>query len=248
MARHALDGDPLVIEMREIDRHVRSGMGARSHQTAIHADCPESLWHHPRISDVVVQHVDALAVGDFHHFGDNFLRGVIDAEISAKLLAEYDALVSPGNRDHARFKHVLGYLDTDGAEIAAGAHYQHGLAGFQRCDMYEQIPRRRHVAQHHRGAMKIETLGNGDCGAGGNRDLLGEPAAATWSPTFQRVTCGPTASTMPAQSTPGIRGSPGPRAFSLPARRLTSSTRFTVAACTVMRISPARGTGSRHSS
>jgi hypothetical protein len=26
------------------------------------------------------------------------LRGVIDAEISAKLLAEYDALVSPGNR------------------------------------------------------------------------------------------------------------------------------------------------------
>src|SRR6516165_1644729 len=178
MARHALDGDPLVIEMREIDRHVRSGMGARSHQTAIHADCPESLWQHPRISDVVVQHVDALAVGDFHHFGDNFLRGVIDAEISAKLLAEYDALVSPGNRDHARFKHVLGYLDTDGAEIAAGAHYQHGLAGFQRCDMYEQIPRRRHVAQHHRGAMKIETLGNGDCGAGGNSDLLGEATGA----------------------------------------------------------------------
>ena len=33
-------------------------------------------------------------------------------------------------------------------------------------------------------------------------------------------------------------------AVSLPARRLTSSTRLTVAACTLMRISPGRGTGS----
>jgi hypothetical protein len=56
------------------------------------------------------------------------------------------------------------------------------------------------------------------------------PAAATRMPFFQRVTPAPTASTTPAQSTPGMSGSFGPRAPSLPARKLTSSTRLTVAA------------------
>src|SRR5262245_7276480 len=74
------------------------------------------------------------------------------------------------------------------------------------------------------------------------------PAAATRMPLRQRVTPCPTASTTPAQSTPGLSGRMGPRAPSLPARRLTSSTRLTVAACTRMRISPARGCGSGTSS
>ncbi len=37
------------------------------------------------------------------------------------------------------------------------------------------------------------------------------PAAATRSPTRQWLTRGPTASTMPAQSTPGMSGRTGPR-------------------------------------
>src|SRR5262249_18327222 len=39
------------------------------------------------------------------------------------------------------------------------------------------------------------------------------PAAATRIPARQRVTPGPSASTTPAQSTPGMSGSTGPRAL-----------------------------------
>src|SRR5262249_27246935 len=48
--------------------------------------------------------------------------------------------------------------------------------------------------------------------------------------------------------TPGMSGSTGPRYCSLPARRLTSSTRLTVAAWILIRISPRRGCGSGTSS
>src|SRR5262245_40465889 len=74
------------------------------------------------------------------------------------------------------------------------------------------------------------------------------PAAATCCPIVQRVTPAPSASTVPAQSTPGMSGSTGARRVSLPARRLTSRTRLTVAAWTLIRISPCRGCGSGTSS
>ena len=96
--------------------------------------------------------------------------------IGAELFAERRALFGAGRGDHVRADHVLGDLDADGAEIAAGAHDQHGLAVFQLGDVHEQIPRRRHVAHDHGGAMKVEVLRNGNAGAGRHGDELGKAA------------------------------------------------------------------------
>ena len=112
-----------------------------------------------RVGDIVVEHVDTLAVGDFHHLVEQIVCGVIDAMIGAELHADFEAVIGPGNSDDTGADHVLGDLNADGAEIAAGAHDQHGLAGFQLGDVKEQIPRRRHVAHDDGSAMKVECIG-----------------------------------------------------------------------------------------
>ena len=96
--------------------------------------------------------------------------------IGAEFFAERCALVGAGRGDHVRTDHVLGDLDADGAQIAAGAHDQHGLAVFQLGDVHEQIPRRRHVTHDHGGAMKVEMLRDGDAGHRRNGDQLGKAA------------------------------------------------------------------------
>ena len=96
--------------------------------------------------------------------------------IGAELLAERDARVGAGRRDHARADHVLGDLDADRAEIAAGAHDQHGLVEFEIGDVDQEIPCRRHVAQDDGGAMKVEMLGKRDRGAGRHGDHFGKTA------------------------------------------------------------------------
>ena len=64
IARHALDRDALVVEMREVDRDIRSGMRARGHQPTVHADGAERQRQYVGIGDVVIEHVDALAAGE----------------------------------------------------------------------------------------------------------------------------------------------------------------------------------------
>src|SRR5262249_32679254 len=160
--------------------------------------------------------------------------------------------------DHLGSDHILGDLDANRAEIAARAHDQHGLAAFKLRDVDEQVPGGRYVAHDHGGVVEVELIGEFDRGAGRTATISAKPpgrlmpimpvgpayssassrqissgmtpAAATRIPARQRVTPGPSASTTPAQSTPGMSGSTGPRARSLPTRKLTSSTRLTVAA------------------
>ena len=62
------------------------------------------------------------------------------------------------------------------AEIAAGAHDQHGLAFLQLGDVEQQVPGGRHVAHHHRGVAEVEPVGQRDRGAGRDADELGEAA------------------------------------------------------------------------
>ena len=62
------------------------------------------------------------------------------------------------------------------AEIAAGAHDQHGLAGFELGDVEQQVPGGRHVAHDDGGVVKVEAVGKRDHGAGRHRDQLGETA------------------------------------------------------------------------
>ena len=96
--------------------------------------------------------------------------------IGAELLAECDARIGAGRRDHARADHVLGDLDADRPEIAAGAHDQHGFVEFEVGDVEQEIPCRRHVAQHDGGAMKVETLGERHRRAGRHGDQFGKSA------------------------------------------------------------------------
>ena len=106
--------------------------------------------------------------------------------IGAELLAERDAGIGTGGRDDARADHVLGDLNADRAEIAAGAHDQHGLIEFEIGDMDQEIPRRRHVPQYDCGAMKVEMLGERDRSACRDVDQFGEtpgpldPHHAAW--------------------------------------------------------------------
>src|SRR5882757_4193554 len=53
IARPADDGDLVVIEVREIDGHVRPAMGASGHQPSAEAERHEGLRHHFRVGDVV---------------------------------------------------------------------------------------------------------------------------------------------------------------------------------------------------
>ena len=94
--------------------------------------------------------------------------------VGAELFAERSALVGAGSGDDAGANDVLGDLDADAAEIAAGAHDQHGLAALELGDVEEKIPRRRHVAHHHRGAMEVEILRDRNAGAGRHGDKLGK--------------------------------------------------------------------------
>ena len=176
VAGPAADGDLLVIEVRHIDRHVRSAMRARGHQPSAEAERHERERQHLRIGDVVVDHVDALAAGELQHLVLDVVGVVVDGVVGAERAAERAAVVGAGRRDHGRAGDVLRKLDADAAEIAAGAHDQHGLALLQLGDVEQQIPGRRHVAHHHRRVAEIEARRHIDRGAGGDADQLGEAA------------------------------------------------------------------------
>ena len=158
VAGPAADGDLLVIEMREIDRHVRPAMRARGHQPSAEAERHERERQHLRIGDVVVDHVDALAAGEPQHLVLDVVGVVVDRVVGAERAAERAAVVGAGCRDHGRADDVLGELDADGAEIAAGAHDQHGLAFLQLGDIEQQVPGGRDVAHHHGGVAEIEAV------------------------------------------------------------------------------------------
>ncbi len=157
---------------RVLDVSLRAG----GDEPAVHADGAEGKRQHGWIGDVVVQDIHALAVGDFHDFIEDVRGRVIDAVIGAELLAERDARIGTGRRDHARADHVLGDLDADRSQIAAGAHDKYGLVEFEIGDVDQEIPCRRHVAQNDGGAMKIEMFGKRDRGAGRHGDHLGKSA------------------------------------------------------------------------
>ena len=120
IARPALDGDLVVVEMGEVDGHVRSGMRAGGHQPAAEAERVKGLRQHLGVGDIVVEHVDAACLGELHRLGADVLRVVVDAVVGAELR-------SPGGRGRPirrprstlRADHVLGDLDAGHAEIAA---------------------------------------------------------------------------------------------------------------------------------
>src|SRR5262249_14118941 len=70
-------------------------------------------------------------------------------------------------------------------------------------------------------------------------------SAQTLSPRLQSVTPGPTSSTVPAISRPGMSEAPGGGGYA--PRLCMTSGRFTPAASTLMRTSPARATGTGRS-
>src|SRR5499433_3178502 len=176
VAGAALDGDALVIEVREVDRDVRPRMRSGGDQSAVEADGAEGLRQHLRIGDVVVEYVDALATGQRHHLGLQVAAVVVHGMIGAKIEARLHPLVGARGRDHLGADHVLGDLDADRAEIAARAHDQHGLAGFKLRDVDEQVPGGRYVAHDHGGVVEVELIGEFDRGAGRHRDHLGKTA------------------------------------------------------------------------
>ena len=176
IAGPALDGDALVVEVRKIDRDVGPGMGAGGDQPAVETDGAKGGGQHLRVGDVVVEHVHALAAGEPQHFGREVAGSVVDAVIGAEVDARLDAVVGTGGRDDSGADHVLGDLDADRAEIAAGAHDQHGLAGFELGDVEQQVPCRRDVAHDHGRLVEVESVRNCDGGAGRHRNQLGKAA------------------------------------------------------------------------
>ena len=140
------------------------------------AEREERFGQHLRVGDVVVEHVDALAAGEFQHFGREVVGVVVDGVVRAELEFELRVLVGSRNGDHFRPDHVLGDLDADRAEIAAGAHDEHCLAGFELGHVEQQVPGGRHVAHDNRGVVEIETVGQRDQRTGRHGDHLGKAA------------------------------------------------------------------------
>ena len=102
--------------------------------------------------------------------------GVVDAVIGAEREAERDALVGAGGGDHGCAGDILGDLDADGAEIAACAHDQDGLAGLQPGAVEQQLPGGRRMAHDHRGLVEAEALGNSDRDGGRHGRQFGKAA------------------------------------------------------------------------
>ena len=122
--------------------------------------------------------------------------------VGAELEPDLRAIVGAGGRDHRRADHVLGDLDADRAEIAAGAHDQHGLAGLELGDVEQQVPGGRHVAHHDGRVVEIEPVGKRDRRAGRHADQLGEAARPLDAHHADRARCSRSPSS--AQSSSGI--------------------------------------------
>ena len=151
-------------------------MCAGGDQPAGETERAEGARQHLAVGDVVVEHVDALAAGQPDDLGLQVGDVVIDAVIGAEREAGRDPRIRTRGRDYVGADYVLGDLNADRAEIAARAHDQHALAGFELGDVDEQIPGGRHVAHDHRGVVKVEPVGEFDRRERRHRDHLGKPA------------------------------------------------------------------------
>src|SRR5262249_56062383 len=106
MAWHADDGDAAIVEMVEIDRDLRAAMGAGRHHAAVAAERLEGARKHLGVGDVVVENVDAAAMGEVHHGVADVARVVVDAMIGAEVDPHLDSAV-PATGHHPRPPHNL---------------------------------------------------------------------------------------------------------------------------------------------
>src|SRR5207237_7618526 len=117
----------------------------------------------------------APAAGQPHDLGLQVGYVVIDAVIGAEREAGRDPRIRTRGRDYVGADYVLGDLNADRAEIAARAHDQHALAGFELGDVDEQIPAGRHVAHDHGGMVKSSLSGSSIAAQAGTATISAKP-------------------------------------------------------------------------
>jgi hypothetical protein len=178
VAGAGLDGDPLLVEVRKIDRHMWSGMRARGHHATAEAERAKCPGQHFRVGDVVVQHVHPLAAGEPHDFAAEVVSVVIDSVVGPEREPGLHALVGACGGNDRGADDVLRDLDADRAEIAAGTHDEHGLTGCELGQIAKQVPGGRRVTQDHRAMMEIESGRQLDRRAGRHHHHLGESAGS----------------------------------------------------------------------
>ena len=123
-------------------------------------------------ANTVIDHRHAGAVGDLHHSRGEILGAVVDGVVTAMGLGDGRLLVAADGPDDGRAK-LVQPLANDQTDAAGGGMEQHGLAGFDRKRLGDQIGRGE-ALQHHRRRLLIgDVVGQGDQSAGRVQPRLG---------------------------------------------------------------------------
>ncbi len=197
-------------ELDQVEGRHRAAGCAKESQHAARAQAVEAPLK-GGLAHRVVDHVDALAAGEALDLGFEVLLGVEDHVGGAGLARELGLGWGGDGSDDARAD-ACSHLREQQAHAAGSGVHQRRVAGFQRKGGVGKIVRG-HALQHGGGGLLgREAGGDLDQLRRGNQRVLGIAAqhgdrSDGIALGLKPVTPGPSSSTVPAASLPGMRGS-----------------------------------------